>query len=94
MPKKIPATFIPVFQTIDIPVTGDPLTLCYLGQYEHLFDSPVEEPILTWTAISWLLKDYGLSHTDEMSADYLQTNFQTINVKNHPHFCPCLRRCI
>ena len=37
-----PATFTTVHQTIEIPMIGNPLTLHYLGQYEHLFDSPRE----------------------------------------------------
>ena len=53
-------------QTIDIPVTRSLLTLRYLGRYEYLFDSPVEEPIPTWTAILWLLEDYGMSRTEEI----------------------------
>lgn len=32
----------PTFQTIDLFVVRSPLTLKYLGQYVHLFDSPAE----------------------------------------------------
>ena len=56
-----PVNFIPPPQFIDLPVTGSPLTLRYLGQYTNLFDSPIEEPIPTWNAIAWLLEDYGQS---------------------------------
>ena len=63
------ADFTTACQPMDLPVVGSPLTLQYLGQYSHLFDTPAEEPIPTWTAITWLLEDYGLSRTEEVPAD-------------------------
>lgn len=35
----------------------NPLIVRYLGQYEHMFDSPMQEPIPTWSAIAWILED-------------------------------------
>ena len=95
-----PATFTPVHKPIEMPVTGSPLTLHYLGQYENLFDLPTEKPIPSWKAISWLLEDYGLSRTEEVPADihYRRVSRQwsavpPVAVSSHPHFCDCPRRC-
>lgn len=95
-----PLHFKPSHQTIELPPVGSPLTLCYLGQYAHMFDSPIQEPIPTWNVISWIAEDYGLSRTEEMSTDiyYRRISRQwptepLVNVANHPHFCPCPRRC-
>ena len=78
---------------------GSPLTLRYLGNYPNMFDNPEEEPVLTWTAISWLLKDYGLSQIKTVPADiqYRRISRQwsvqpPLAVANHPNFCPCPRR--
>lgn len=94
-----PANFRPPQQTIELPVTGSPLTLRFLGQYANMFDSPREEPIPTWSAIAWILEDYGQSRTEEMPADiyYRRISRQwpaepPVNVSSHPHFCPCPRR--
>ena len=94
-----PADFTTVCQPMDLPVIGSPLTLRFLGQYSHLFDAPEEEPIPTWTAITWLLEDYGLSRMEDVPADiqYKRISRQwsatpPAAVVNHPHFCPCPRR--
>lgn len=65
-----------------------------------MFDTPVEEPILTWSAISWMLEDYGLSRTEEVPADiaYRKNSRQWYHnpppaVASHPNFCPCKKRC-
>ena len=94
-----PAGFVLAYQTIDFPIVGTPLTLRYLGQYNHMFDSPAEEPIPTWTAITWLLEDYGLSRDENVPADihYRRISSQwsltpPAAVGNHPHYCPCPRR--
>lgn len=83
----------------DLPLAGSPLTLKYLGQYHKMFDDPSEEPVLTWSAISWLLEDYGLSRTETIPADiqYRRVSRQWSPtpppaVINHPNFCPCARR--
>ena len=95
-----PAEFVPAYQTIELPVVGSPLTLKYLGQYENMFDSPAEEPVPTWLAMSWLLEDYGLSRNEDIPADiqYKRISRQwsevpPVAVLTHPHFCDCPRRC-
>lgn len=56
-----PSNFTPVHQPLDLPLTRSPLTLQYLDQYANMFGKPEEDPIPTWSPISWLLEDYGLS---------------------------------
>lgn len=65
-----------------------------------MFDSPEEKPILTGSAISWLLEDYGMSRTETIPADIQHRKFSrqwSSNplpaVANHPSFCPCPRWC-
>ena len=94
-----PENYVSVYPTIDLPAIGSPLTLKYLGQYALLFDNPEEEPVPTWSAIAWLLEDYGLSRTEEVPADIqyrrMSRQWPTIPlaaVKNHSHYCPCPRR--
>ena len=43
----------------------------YLGQYNNLFESipNFEAKIPTWQAMAWILKDYGMSHTEYISWD-------------------------
>jgi hypothetical protein len=95
-----PPSFSVAHPIVELPLVGSPLTLRYLGQYVKMFDTPAEEPVLTWTAISWMLEDYGLSRTEEVPADivYRQNSRQWSHnpppaVANHPNFCPCQRRC-
>ena len=83
----------------EMPVMGSPLTLKYLGKYSNMFDHPDEEPVVTWSAISWLLEDYGLSRTETVPADiqYRRNSRQWSlqpppAVANHPNFCQCPRR--
>lgn len=73
-----PENYVPTYPTIDLPMIGSLLTLQYLGQYAHMFDSLEEEPIPTWTTISWLLEDYGLARTEDVPADlhYMRTSKQ------------------
>lgn len=54
---------------------------------------------MTWSAISWLLEDYGLSRTETVPADIhyrrisRQWSFQPPPaVASHPNFCQCPRR--
>lgn len=82
---------------MDMPLVGSPLTLRYLGQYVHMFDVPEKEPILIWMAITWMLKDYGLSRIDEVPIDIhhkiISRQWFVVPpsaVENHPHFCPYL----
>ena len=84
---------------IDLPLVGSPLTLQYLGQYNKMFDDPLEEPVPTWKAISWLLEDYGLSRKEDVPADihYRRISRQWSSnpppaVASHPNFCSCPRR--
>ena len=60
----------------------------------------MEEPIPTWSDIAWILENYGQSRTEKVPADiyYRRISRQwpaepLVNVKSHPHFCPCPRRC-
>ena len=94
-----PENYVSVYPTIDLPVIGSPLTLKYLGQYALMFDKPEEEPVPTWSAIAWLLEDYGLSRTEDVPADIqyrrMSRQWPTIPpaaVRSHPHYCPCPRR--
>lgn len=85
---------------LDLLMIGSPLTLRYLGQYAHMFDSSKEKPFMTWSTISWLLKDYGMSQTKEMHANiyYKRISRQwsrapPMLVASHLHFCNCPHRC-
>lgn len=64
-----PPQFTSNYQVGDLPAMGNPLTLKYLGKYPSMFDNLEEEPVVTWTAISWLLEDYGLSRTKTVLVD-------------------------
>ena len=71
----------------------------FLGNYEELFDDVQEKPVPTWTALAWILQDYGLSRTEQMAADLV---YKQISgpwsfdpppvVQVHPQYCPCARR--
>ena len=54
-----PPNFSVTHLAVELPLVGSPFALRYLGQYQRMFDSPPEEPVPTWTAITWLLEDYG-----------------------------------
>jgi hypothetical protein len=66
-----------------------------------MFDNVEEKHVLTWSAISWLLEDYGLSRIETVPAD-IQYSYRRISrqwslqpppaVANHPNFCPCPRQ--
>ena len=57
----------PGWLSIRTPVTGSNLTMRCLGNYLGLFDNEAVFPLPTWTAIEWLLEDYGLSRKEERS---------------------------
>jgi hypothetical protein len=64
-----------------------------------MFNNSEEELVVTWSAISWLLKDYGLSRTETVPTDiqYQRTSRQWSlqlppAVASHPNFCQCPRR--
>ena len=64
-----------------------------------MFDKLEEEPVVTWSAISWFLKDYGLSRIENVRADiqYMRISRQWSlqpqpAVANHPNFCECPSR--
>ena len=95
-----PSHFSVSHQVVELPLVGSPLTLRYLSQYAKMFDAPSEEPIPTWSALSWLLEDYDLSRTEEVPADlhYRKISRQwshnpPLVVASHHNFCPCKRRC-
>lgn len=90
---------MPLVPTIEVSLVGSALTLRYLGQYAQMFDSPDEEPIPTWTAIVWLLEDYGLSQIEEVHVDIHLRRISRrgpenppVSVTCHMHCCPCPRR--
>ena len=94
-----PPQFILNYQVGDLPVMGNPLTLKYLGKYPNMFDKLEEEPVVTWSAISWLLEDYGISRIENVPADiqYRRISRQWSLqpppvVANCPNFCQCPRR--
>lgn len=73
----------------------------YLGNYLALFNNPVEQPYVTWQALEWLLKDYGLSRVETRPADVVyrmksSTNNWTMDpplaVTKDPLWCSCPRR--
>lgn len=60
----LPPPSFSIFHVVpDLPLVGSPFILRYLGQYPKIFDDPTEVPMPTWTIISWLLEDCGLSRT-------------------------------
>jgi len=95
-----PPGYVSTFtKTIVIPEGGSVADQRYLGRYEELFDSDQEKPVPTWTAIAWILQDYGLSRGEQIAADivYKQVSgpwsFEPPPaVHLHPQFCPCARR--
>ncbi len=95
-----PPGYCPRFvRTIDMPVGGSSANQRYLGHYRELFDDETEMPIPTWSALAWILEDYGLSRTEKTAADlvYKQQSgswsFEPPSaVQLHPQFCPCARR--
>lgn len=53
-----------------------------------------------WSDISWILENYSMSHTEEMSTKiyYMRISKQwrsepPVNVARHPPLCPCPYRC-
>ena len=90
----------PGWLSIRTPVTGSPLTVKYLGNYASLFDNEAVFPLPTWTAIEWLLEDYGLSRREERSWDLIYKEIVNVNwtdaapeaVRTNGHFCDCKRR--
>ena len=95
-----PPGYCPRFvRALDIPVGGSSANQRYLGHYRELFDEEVEKPIPTWSALAWILEDYGLSRTENVAADLLYRqqsgswSFEPPSaVQLHPQFCPCARR--
>ena len=86
-------------KTVIIPEGGALEDQRFLGNYEELFDDVQEKPVPTWTALAWILQDYGLSRTEQMAADLV---YKQISgpwsfdpppvVQVHPQYCPCARR--
>ena len=56
-------------KVLTIPEGGSPMDQRYLGHYEEFFDNVQERPIPTWSALAWILQDYGFSRTEQMAAD-------------------------
>lgn len=71
----------------------------YQGNYDALFNNVSDQPILSWEAIAWLLKDYGQSREETIPADVAyrqESKYWSRNpppaVKDDPRFCACPRR--
>jgi hypothetical protein len=86
-------------KTVDIEVEGSMAARRYSGHYSELFDGEGEQPVPTWSAIAWILEDYGLSRTETTPADLVYKRFSGAwifepppAVQVHPRFCPCARR--
>ena len=97
--KLPPPSFYAPYIFVALPLMGGPLTLQYLGQYYKIFDNPQEKFLPTWKALSWLLEDYGLSRTEDISTDihYRRISRQWSSrpppaVATHPNFCSCTWR--
>ena len=57
-------------KTIEIfGVEGSITTRRYLGHYYVLFDREGEQPVPTWSALAWILEDYGLSRAETAATD-------------------------
>lgn len=80
-----------------------PLAHQFLGDYEALFDTDLEQPIPSWKALEWILEDVGLSR--QVDTDPRQSHDQVyrrtcggwsrtppLSVTNDPRFCNCPRR--
>ena len=86
-------------KTIDIELEGSMATRRYLGHYYELFDGEGEQPVPTWSALAWILEDYGLSRTETVAADMVYRKISGAwtfepppAVQAHVRFCPCARR--
>ena len=86
-------------KTVDIEVDGSRATRRYLGHYCELFDGEGEQPVPTWSALAWILEDYGLSRIETTPADMVYKRSSRTwtfepppAVQAHPRFCPCARR--
>ena len=95
-----PPGYVPKFiDIVDVPVGGSMANQRYLGQYPELFDGEGEEPVPTWSALAWILEDYGLSRTETIAADLIYKQVSgnwsynaPPTVQVHPQFCHCPRR--
>ena len=78
-------------------------THAYLGRYDALFDSDIEQPIPSWKALEWLLEDVGLSRVISTAPDDAHdvvyrricrgwSVTPPLAVTNDPRFCNCPRR--
>lgn len=41
----------------------------YPGHYVELFNDAQEKPIPIWSALAWILQDYGLSRTEQLAVN-------------------------
>ena len=86
-------------KTVLIPEGGSPVDQRYLGNYEELFDDVQEQPVPTWSALAWILQDYGLSRTEQTAANLVYKQISgpwsfdpPPMVQVHLQYCPCARR--
>ena len=86
-------------KTVDIEFEGSMATRRYLGQYNELFDGEGEQPVPTWSALAWILEDYGHSRSETTAADMVYRRISGAwtfepppAVQAYSRFCPCARR--
>ena len=86
--------------TIELSILGSRLNRKFLGQYESLFNNPIEQPVPTWEVFDWLIEDYGYLCEEEKCYDRLyveelKDNYQEEApkaVKRNGHLCNCPKR--
>ena len=100
MPHSPPLFRVPTALKVRSVAFGSYWSQKFLGRFEDLFDDPKENPLPSWRAINWIVEDYGLSRTEQLSWAnvYRATVDSTWTVDPPPavatniHFCACERR--
>jgi hypothetical protein len=100
MPHSPPMFRVPTALKVRSVAFGSYWSQKFLGRFEDLFDDPKENPLPSWRAINWIVEDYGLSRTEQLSWAnvYRATVDSTWTVDPPPavatniHFCACERR--
>ena len=82
------------FKTIDIKVEGLMATRCYLEHSYELFDEEDEQLVRTWSVLTCIHEDYGLSRTKTVAADLVYRRISGAwtfelppTVQAHSRFC-------
>lgn len=67
-----PSGYVPKYLgSFDVPVGSLVANQQYLGQYQDFFDDQGEQPVPTWSALTWLLEGYGQLRTETIAADLI-----------------------